>query len=401
MASIKHLKDIFTSKGIDFINKLFSNSVYITEKIDGSRFSFKRDKTELIFYKRDSKKPINMIDRTIASFHEAAIEHIESLKLSSIPDGVTFGFEYFVSNNIGSIVYDKTPKNGLILTDVSMGGAANTNIDDLIKFSKILKTDPPPVIFNGTMSGKQKEKLIDFLTTEWEELFVKFKTESFTSYIISILNPKLKNTALNIGTTKAIEGIVFSFNDGGTFTNAKVVDPLYTQKARENAQNRNNPERNDFRDSVKIVLTDLISFSKTKADHDVKLTTKTKDARYVELLSDVFHQYYLKNKSKFSKIVLTNTTNQIKEFDVNYKFISNPKLVKVLKSNDKVKTIFKMFLLAFSRERKKVTYTLDKNNISDINSLRPKFQKLSESSKTPYEYNDSILTEIIKKTNSR
>lgn len=398
MASIKHLKDLFDSKGVDFIKKLFSNSVYITEKIDGSRFSFKKEDKELVFFKRDAKTPINMVDRTIVSFHEPAIDHIESLKLSSIPDGVTFGFEYFANSNPGSIVYDKLPKNGLILTDVSKGSTANTNIDDLIKYAKVLKTDPPPVIFDGKLSATQKDQLVDFLTTEWDELFTKFKTESFTSYIISILNPKLKNTALNIGTTKAIEGIVFSFNDGNTFINAKVVDPLYTEKARNMARNRQNPQKNEFRDSVKVVMTDLISFAKSKADYDVKLTTKTKDARYVELLSDIFYQYYLKNKSKFSKIVLVNNGDQIKEFDVNYKFISNSGLVKALKSNNKVKTVFKMFLLSFSRERKKTTYMLDKKLISTINSLRGKINKLAEQRETVSGYTDSILTEIIRKT---
>ena len=398
MAGIKHLKDLFDSKGISFIQNLFSNSVYITEKIDGSRFSFKKEDGELVFFKRNAKTPINMIDRTIVSFYEPAISHIESLKLSSIPNGMHFGFEYFANSTPGSIVYDKLPKNGLILTDVANGGTSNTNIDDLIKYSKTLKTDPPPVIFNGKLSAKQKEQLVDFLTTDWDELFTKFKTESFTSYIISILNPKLKNTALNIGTSKAIEGIVFSFNDGDAFINAKVVDPLYTEKARDMARNRQNPAKNDFRDSVKVVMTDLIKFSKSKASYDTKLTTKTKDARYVELLSDIFYQYYLKNKSKFSKIVLNNSGEQIKEFDVNYKFVSNAGLVKTLKSNNKVKTVFKMFLLSFSRERKKTTYMLDTALISTINSLRPKLHKLSEGTKTVADYSDNILNEILKKT---
>ena len=42
-----------------------------------------------------------------------------------------------------------------------------------------------------------------------EQLIEKFKTESFTGYIFSILNPKRKRTFLQTDLSKNIEGIVF------------------------------------------------------------------------------------------------------------------------------------------------------------------------------------------------
>jgi len=394
MAGLTHLKDLYSSKGIQFIEKLFSNDVYITEKIDGSRFAFKKDNGELVFFKRDGKTPINMVDRTVMSFYESAIEHIESLKLNNIPEGITFGFEYFANNNPGSIVYDKIPKNGLILTDISSGGSAITNIDTLLSYSKQLKVSPPPIIYNGKLSGKQKEQLTDFLTTEWDELFIKFKTESFTSYIISILNSKLKNTALNIGTTKPIEGIVFSFNDGGTFINAKVVDPLYTQSARNKTKGRYTPQAKENNSNLKEILSDMISFIKTKGVFDIELKGKTKDSRYVELLSELFLQYYQKNKGKFSKIEAHG--GDVKELDINYKFIPNKELQGVLKSKPKVKRVFKLFLNTFGKTRNRATNTIDKSMLGDIGTITSKVKRLSESS-INYKM-DSLLNSIVKIT---
>ena len=241
-----------------------------------------------------------------------------------------------------------------------------------------MKVSPPPIIYNGKLSGKQKEQLTDFLTTEWDDLFIKFKTESFTSYIISILNSKLKNTALNIGTTKPIEGIVFSFNDGGTFINAKVVDPLYTQSARNKTKNRYTPEAKENNSNLKEILSDMIGFIKTKGTYELILKGKTKDSRYVEALSELFLQYYQKNKSKFSKIEAHG--GDVKELDVNYKFIPNKELQSILKSKPKVKRVFKLFLNTFGKTRNRATNTIDKSMLGDIGTITSKVKRLAESS---------------------
>lgn len=375
MSSIIHLKDLYDKNGYEFIEKLFSNDVYITEKIDASRFAFERGGDGMVYFKRDSGTPINLIDRTIMKFYEPAIEHIESLKLDSIPIGVRFGFEYFTSKVSGSIVYDKLPKNNLILTDIFNGGTFDTNVGVLIKYSKDLKVSPPSIIFNGKLSSEQKEKLVEFLTIDWDDLFIKFKTRSFTSYIISILNPKLKNTALNIGINKSVEGFVFSFNDGDSFINVKVVDPLFTQKAREIAKSKFTTEKKEKDIYTRELLNDILSFLKTKAILTIKYKSSNKDEKYVELLSNVFKQYYLKNKSKFKSISITsNGVNSL--FDINYKYIPDSEFIKILKSNESVKMMFKTFMSIFGKLRKKSTTILSKSMVLDVNNLISKFKEL-------------------------
>jgi hypothetical protein len=378
MAAITHLKDLYTSQGVSFIQDLFSKNVYITEKIDGARFAFEKTKdNELVYYKRNATKPINMVDRTVMSYYEPAIEYIESLNLSSIPSGPMFGFEYFTTTNPGSISYDKVPKNGLMLTDISKGGSLITNIDELVKYANILKVSPPPIIHNGKLNTKQKEQLEEFLSADWEELISKFKTQSFTSYIISILNPKLKNTALNVGITKPIEGIVFSFDDGKSFINTKVVDPLYTQKARERSKDRFTDVAKENNVQLTERLRDIIKFIKQNKDSiDTKPTSNNKELRYIEVLSDIFYSYYEKNKSKFKNIVADKP--DMDSLDVNYRHLTNKKLISVLKSKEDVKLVFKKFLASFVSTRNRGNQILKKDMVSDINSLVPKLKKLSE-----------------------
>jgi len=51
---------------------------------------------------------------------------------------------------------------------------------------------------------------------------------------------------------------------GGTFVNAKVVDPMYTKKAREKTQSRYTPEAKQNNSNLKQLHTDLITFIKEK-----------------------------------------------------------------------------------------------------------------------------------------
>lgn len=371
-----HLKDLYDKKGQSFISDLFSGNVYITEKIDGSRFAFKKLKGELVFYKRDAKNPISLVDRAMMKFYEPAITYIESLNIKSIPEDILFGFEYFANKQPGSIVYDKIPKNGLILTDLVNGGSFTTNITELTKWSKKFNVTPPPVIFNGKLPAKVKVQMVDFLTTEWDDLFQKFETESFTSYIISILNPKLKNTALNIGTSKPIEGIVFSFDKGDKFINAKLVDPMYTKSARQKSKSKFTDARKDTNKIKMEILRGILTSMKTYEFPIPK--SKNKDIKFIELISSAFFDYYSSNKGKFQKVPVDPGMNDNPQFDLNYKFINHPKLSSVLKKNPKVKLMFKSMLSSFGKTRKRATTTIDKSMLSDLNPMIQKVNKLSE-----------------------
>ena len=67
MSGIKYLADIYEKKGKDFIEKLFSQELSVTENLDGSSFSFEKDFTgdNISFYKKDQENPITKVDRIL------------------------------------------------------------------------------------------------------------------------------------------------------------------------------------------------------------------------------------------------------------------------------------------------------------------------------------------------
>jgi DNA-directed RNA polymerase sigma subunit (sigma70/sigma32) len=82
MSGIKYLADIYEKKGKDFIEKLFSQELSVTENLDGSSFSFERDFTgdNISFYKKDQENPITKVDRILMRYYEKPINYIESLE---------------------------------------------------------------------------------------------------------------------------------------------------------------------------------------------------------------------------------------------------------------------------------------------------------------------------------
>ena len=123
MSGISHLYDIYNKKGKDFVENLFNSYVTVNEKMDGSAFMFERDVEtgKFIFYKRDQRNPITMVDRTLMKYYEKPILYIESLPIhiiKEIPRGWKFGLEYFSNPNPVEIAYDRIPKNNLILSYV-------------------------------------------------------------------------------------------------------------------------------------------------------------------------------------------------------------------------------------------------------------------------------------------
>jgi hypothetical protein len=123
MVGIKHLSEIYKKQGSEFLDNLFSRDVSVTEKLNGMSFSFERSIFDgtIYFYKRDQNNPISKIDRVLMQQYEDPIFHIKNLSesvISEIPGGWRFGMEFFLNNSPVSIAYQRSPKNGLVLTHI-------------------------------------------------------------------------------------------------------------------------------------------------------------------------------------------------------------------------------------------------------------------------------------------
>jgi hypothetical protein len=383
MAGLQHLFDIYKKQGSDFMKNLFSKDLIVSEKPDGSVFSAQqREDGGIDFFKRDDRQPISKLDRTMLSLYEPPIQYIESVVGNKkLPTNLRFGFEYFQNTKPVSIAYDRLPKNGLVLThmkEMNDKGKVTKFIDDpktLKKWTKHFDVEEPFIIFDGKLDQMQKEQLEEFLMTPFEDLVSKFKTSSFTKYIISILNPRLKNTALNKTIDKPIEGLVFKFNDGEYL--AKVVDPMFTQMAREKALAR--ADQKETNDEFGLVLYTFINwFEENDVLKDFISNGNGEDEKYLDLMTRVAKRFIEENKI-FLKGVNIKKPDYAKapEFALNTRFIKSKEVVDFIKSNKEFEEIFKILLSSFRKEKKRKTARIDDNLKNQINSVVKKIKNIT------------------------
>ena len=302
MAGISHLYDLYNKKGKDFVDNLFNTYVTVNEKMDGSAFMFERDieTGKFNFYKRDQRNPITLVDRTLMKYYEKPIQYIESLPphiIKEIPRGWRFGLEYFANSAPVEIVYDEVPKNNLILSYVhkkdQLGKPKGTiqGKNDLDNWADLLGVERPPIIFQGYLGKEQKDRILDFLRTPFEDLVTEYKTRSFVAFIIGVLNPELKKTALNADLQKPIEGIVFRFGEEEEEQEpilSKMVDPVFTELAKSKAKKRTEEKPSDF---LGITILDVMNFILENGVDTFEVNGSTEDERYISFISDVFSKF--------------------------------------------------------------------------------------------------------------
>lgn len=153
---IKAFPKIFAI-GTDYIKDIFQNDVEITEKIDGSQFSFGKVNGEL--YMR-SKGCIQYKDKHDKMF-SLAVSYALSIE-SLIPDGMVFYCEYLKTERHNILKYNRTPKNNLI-----MFGASSINdcfIHNWREYAKKFYIEAVPVLFQGKINSANE--IIKLLETE-------------------------------------------------------------------------------------------------------------------------------------------------------------------------------------------------------------------------------------------
>jgi hypothetical protein len=163
--ALTNLREIYKNRGRDFIENLFTKYVIVSEQLDGSRFTVTKDTNGTLVYCKKDGSVINLIDRTMMVFYEKAISHFDGLGSEvtiKMPDNWVFGFQYFPSMAPVNIVYDRLPKNNLILTDIQitngLGRVLKTISDPRVLryWAKIIEFENPPVIYNGYLTSLQK-----------------------------------------------------------------------------------------------------------------------------------------------------------------------------------------------------------------------------------------------------
>lgn len=384
MAEILTLREVFRKEGLQFVHKLFDDFVIISEKLNATRFAFeKMPNGDLEFYRKDGK--ITAIERTLNQLFETPINYITNLPketLDKIPTGYRYGFRYFNSNEPIKVKYDRVPLNNLVLTDIK-NTKTNKLVDDigiLNGMSDLLLVEKPPIIWYGKLDDAQKTRLLEYLRAPEDQLAKRFQTTSFTEYIISILNPSMKNRLLSKGISSPIDSIVFKFigKEKNEFFYAKVIDPVISNI------NKTNDEEREPQDMYGIILSDIVEFVKINGLQKYSIPEGSYDERFINLMCLIYNDFIKKNGYRFDGVELDplSFTNS-PEFELNSGFIPNEKTRELIKASTINKNIFKILMSSFSKPKKKPTGMLTQMLIDDLKELVDKVkEKINAGSQT-------------------
>lgn len=375
--ALQKLREHFNETNRETFIEMLKSRVLVTEKIAAPSFLFRRNTDGFEFFKSSTSDKLNLIDRTIISLYEMAINHLQSLPndvKSQFPLDWKFGFEYLPETKASNINYATTPTNSLILTHIqqlSEGGKVRKTINDpmiLNKWAKIMDVQSPSVVFDGYLSQQQREELLDLLSMSDREFSDSFdyliETEdktSFTSKIFKMFNPSAYSTALNSDLEHEIDGLVINFIEGKTMKSFKLEDFL-----------RASTEKRDIRASshtYQIAVTDFLEYVTQQDLNDIKLDEENANNRYLEIMSVLFNGYVDKNSSKYIGVNFESAEfSEAQSFRLNTNYIKNEKTLKFV-NNDILAELFKMILSSFRKKRIKESDLIDKDTMTRMNEI--------------------------------
>ena len=372
MPGLSHLRDVYDKRGKEFLEGLLNKTVIVNEKMDGAFFGAQKDPStgKFRFFKRNSE--ITYIDRVLSRYFEPAIRHFESLRpdaVSQVPENYHFGMEWFTSPKAQTIAYDRLPKNGLILSYIHIldeKGEMKETIQDkdtLDKWADILNIERPPIVFQGRLSSEQKEKMHEFIYTPFEELVDKFKTTSFTKYIVSVLNPELGTTFLRDTLDKDIEGLVFRFYDPANNSEdsvflAKLVDPVFQANAKQKAQDRVQKKSDDY---IWIIVIDLMNFIERYSISELReipIKGDSYEQKYISLVNHIYLEFISEFGEKYIDLdIQIPEFLKREDFNVNFDLIHDKMVTQIIESNPNYKEIYRVFLNMFRKKTVRVSST--------------------------------------------
>tara|TARA_Y100000287_G_scaffold49895_1_gene38865 strand:+ start:1510 stop:3369 length:1860 start_codon:yes stop_codon:yes gene_type:complete len=375
--ALQNLKTYFEGANSNEFMDLLNNKCIVSEKIDGSSFHVKRNKTDFSYYKSGSKTEMNVIDRTIVRYYENAIRHFKTVSEENkldMPFDWKFGFEYLGDNKTIDIEYDVLPKSNLVLTHIQVLQPSNPNkVRKVIRDTKILNkwadrldVNRPPVLFEGLLHSGQKSAIVDVLETsvnEFEDRFENPDRPSFTRVVYSIFNENQKASALMNDLSKDVSGFIVNFHDG------KGIKSFVLEKFNKKPR----PERKPS-DMYQISILDIVEHFTQYDFESIELKEEESDKRYLELMSEMFNDYVGANATKYIGAKFDSADfAESPMFEINHKFIQNEKTLTLVQ--DKILSeLFKITLGSFRKKRTKETDIISGDMLSTLNEIIEKIE---------------------------
>lgn len=389
MAGINHLRQVHDRKGKEFLDNLLNNYVIINQNIDGTFFGVKKDKASNRFRYFKKSGEITYVDRMLMKYYNPAIAYFEKLsedKKNRMPSNFFFGFEYLIGKDGKSSKLNIKPKNNLILSYIQKiddnGNVIETlqTKDELERWAFYLDVEPPQILFEGMLDDEQKTSILEFVYETYDDLTDKFKTTSFTKYILSILCPDNQEAFLKKNRVgKEIEGIVFRFydeNDENAKANAflaKMIDPIFEIKKKGNK-----PEKNRSNDYIWLIVIDLMNHIEMYGDGDLREMCAGEsdyDKKYIKLINEIYKNFIKEYSIKYEGLEL-DIPEYLKrpEFEIELDLISDEEVLKLIKDNETYKEIYRILLNFFRKVRKKSSSSFFNPDL--LNQLNLQIKKL-------------------------
>jgi cytidyltransferase-like protein len=375
--ALQKLREYFNETNREVFIEMLKNRVLVTEKVAAPSFLFRRTLNGFEFYKSANSDKLNMIDRTVISLYEMAINHLQSLSSgvkSQLPSDWMFGFEYLPETSVSDIAYKQTPNNNLILTHIHQlgeNGKIKKTINDpmiLNKWAPLLEVQATEVLFDGYLSQQQREKLLELLSMSNREFSEKFdylvqtpdKT-SFTFEIFKLFNPNAINSTLNPDLEDEIDGLIINFIDGKSMKSFKIEDFLRSAAKERDARSSSH--------TYQIAVTDFLEYISQVKFEDINLEDENANERYLEFMSILFNMYVDKNSAKYIGVNFESAEFAMSQsFRLNTKYIKNEKTLKYV-DNEVLAELFKMILSSFRKKRNKETDLIDADTLKRMNEM--------------------------------
>ena len=162
------IAQVLEKKGQSYVEKILSEEVVITEKLDTFRILFEMNKGKLTFYKKDNT-PITLIERTLNDIWESALIELPTLIGNiQLPEGIRFGVAYTPVERPLRIPYTNLPR--YILTDMTKRKndkvIESYDYNEITEWAGMLCMGRPPIIFKGKLNEEQKRILIAYDTKQ-------------------------------------------------------------------------------------------------------------------------------------------------------------------------------------------------------------------------------------------
>lgn len=147
------------SLGQQYVKDIFNDTVEITEKVDGSQFSFGVVDGELLMKSKNKELFASNPEKMFSK----ATDYVLSIS-ERLPEGVVFYCEYLQQPRHNVLNYGSVPKNNLALFGMSYYydfGTYCDDYEDMKKMANKLEIGIVPLLFEGKFEVKDLDTLLD------------------------------------------------------------------------------------------------------------------------------------------------------------------------------------------------------------------------------------------------